>query len=268
MNRIQLIELHEQSWFPAFLRDEVTDTLRRGLDLTDAYASVLPLLQRALKETGALSVVDLCSGGGGPWLDLSSKLERRTDDLVIWLTDKYPNTTAFEDLQRCLKIGISFCKEAVDARNVPQSFDGFRTMFTSFHHFAPADAQAIVQSAVCARQGIGIFEVTRRSPSAIMLILVWSVASFFFTPLVRPFRWSRLLCTYLIPIIPFVLFFDGVVSCLRSYSVNELLLMVGRLDANGYKWDAGELRSSFGRVPIIYLIGIPEGLPCDSARQL
>jgi hypothetical protein len=43
-------------------------------------------------------------------------------------------------------------------------------MFTSFHHFRPAAAEAIIQNAVDARQGIGIFEVTRRSLSAITLV--------------------------------------------------------------------------------------------------
>jgi hypothetical protein len=68
MKRIQFIELHEQPWFPAFLRNQITDALQQGLKLSGAYAPVLPLLQSALETTGACCVVDLCSGGGGPWL--------------------------------------------------------------------------------------------------------------------------------------------------------------------------------------------------------
>ena len=37
-------------------------------------------------------------------------------------------------------------------------------------------------------------------------------------PTIRPFRWSRLFWTWLIPLVPFVLFYDGIVSCLRAYS--------------------------------------------------
>ncbi len=48
---------------------------------------------------------------------------------------------------------------------VPRELKGFRTMFTSFHHFPPEEARAILQNAVDAGEGIGIFEITRRAPS-------------------------------------------------------------------------------------------------------
>jgi hypothetical protein len=37
MRRVQFIELTEQPWFPSFLRDETTDALQFGLNLTNAY---------------------------------------------------------------------------------------------------------------------------------------------------------------------------------------------------------------------------------------
>jgi hypothetical protein len=109
---------------------------------------------------------------------------------------------------------------------VPGELQGFRTMFSSFHHFSPEEARAILQNAVEAGQGIGIFEITRRAPSTIALMFPWAIMLFVFTPLIRPFRWSRLLCTYVVPIIPLVLLFDGVVSCLRTYQPQELREMV------------------------------------------
>ena len=46
MRRIQFIELHEQTWFPAFLRDDITDTLQYALNLSRAYASRCPAAPR------------------------------------------------------------------------------------------------------------------------------------------------------------------------------------------------------------------------------
>src|SRR5258708_15923748 len=77
MRRVQFIELHEQPWFPSSLRDEVTDALQFGLNISKAYAPVVPLLQGVLDSAGSCSVVDLCSGGGGPWLGLSRELQPR-----------------------------------------------------------------------------------------------------------------------------------------------------------------------------------------------
>jgi hypothetical protein len=257
MQRVQFIELHEQPWFPAFLRNDITDILQFALNLSKAYASIAPLLQRALKSAGNPSIVDLCSGGGGPWLDLSRRLKGETGDVHVSLTDKFPNHAAFKNAQARSQISINFYTDSVDARNVPDELHGFRTMFTSFHHFPPEEARAIIQNTVDARQGIGIFEVTRRTASGILLIILWSFVPFFISPFVRPFRWSRLLFTYLVPVIPFVLLFDGVVSCLRTYRPGELRELVGGLSANGYQWQAGEFRDSGLTIPITYLIGYP-----------
>ena len=144
----------------------------------------------------------------------------------------------------------------VDATEVPNELQGFRTMFTSFHHFSPEQAGAVLQNAVDAGEGIGVFEVTRRAPSTILLTLAWGLLLFLCTPWIRPFRWSRLFWTYLVPIIPLVLLFDGVVSCLRSYRPIELREIVGRLIANDYQWEVGE---TSGELPVTYLIGRPRG---------
>jgi hypothetical protein len=131
-------------------------------------------------------------------------------------------------------------------------------MFTSFHHFAPEEARDILQDAADAGEGIGIFEITERTPSAIGFVVAWVALLFFGALWVRPFRWSRLLWTYLIPIIPFVLVVDGVVSCLRSYRPPELQEIVKQLTANRYQWEIGEIAGNFGKPPITYLIGHPK----------
>ncbi len=265
MRRLQFIELHEQPWFPSSLRDDVTDAVQFGFNLMRAYAPIAPLLQSVIDSTAngtndRQSIVDMCSGGGGPWLDLSRKLRSRnpsdSDGLQIWLTDKYPNLEAFQRISATSAHHISYYPESVDAMNVPRALKGMRTMFTSFHHFSPEHAQAILQNAVDAGESVGIFEITRRAPSTIGVIFVGTLLLFLHTPRIRPFRWSRLLWTYLIPIIPLVLLFDGIVSCLRTYRPQELHAIVEKLSARQYHWEIGELPGR--RAPVTYLIGYPE----------
>jgi hypothetical protein len=200
----------------------------------------------------------VCSGGGGPWLDLSRKLQPDAQVFKILLTDKYPNLRAFQNVRAASGNHIAFCPDSVDATKVPDELQGFRTMFTSFHHFAPEEARAILQNAVDAGQSIGIFEITRRAPSTISLMFPWALMSFVFTPLIRPFRWLRLLCTYVVPIIPLVLLFDGVVSCLRTYRPQELREIIKKLSGIEYQWEVGELSKAAGQPPITYLIGYPQ----------
>jgi hypothetical protein len=263
MRRIHFIEIHDQPWFPSSLRDYVTDALQFGFDLFKVYASTVPLLQRVVNSTGSRSIVDMCSGGGGPWLDLSRRLQSRKlpgdpPELRIWLTDKYPNVGALRNGIASSGNQIAFYPGSVDAMAVPPELRGMRTMFTSFHHFLPKEASAILQNAVDAGESIGIFEIPRRAPATIAFTFAFVFALFVCTPWIRPFRWSRLRWTYLVPIVPFVLLFDGVVSCLRTYRPQELRDMVAKLTATEYQWEIGE--HSTGKGLITYLIGYPRGL--------
>ena len=271
MRRVHFIELHEQPWFPPTLRADVTDALQFGFNLLHAYAPTAPLLQSVIDSTGNCanpeqastqqSIIDMCSGGGGPWLDLAGQLQCRNAGadslgLQVLLTDKYPNLEAFRSVSASSDHHISFYPEPVDAMKVPKTLKGLRTMFTSFHHFPPEDARAILQNAVDAGESIGIFEATKRAPSTIALIFAGILLMFVHTPRIRPFRWSRLFWTYLIPVIPLVLMFDGVVSCLRTYRPQELREMVEQLTSCQYQWEIGELVT--GKMPVTYLIGYPK----------
>jgi hypothetical protein len=258
MRRVQFIELHEQPWFPASLRYEVTDALQFGLNLLKAYAPIAPLLRGVLDTARTRSIVDMCSGGGGPWLDLCRKLRPEAQALHILLTDKYPNIKAFQNVRAASENQIAFYPDSVDAMKVPAELRGLRTMFTSFHHFPREEARAILQNAVDAGQSIGIFEITRRAFSTIALMFPWALMLFVCTPWIRPFRWSRLFWTYLVPVIPLVVLFDGVVSCLRTYRAEELQEITEELPGIEYRWEVGEHSGATGRPPITYLIGFPQ----------
>ncbi|HYT82344.1 MAG TPA: hypothetical protein VEK86_02755 [Gemmatimonadales bacterium] len=244
MARLQLIEIHDQPWCPPSLRDALTDFLGFVLRLGRSYAPIVPLLRDAVARAGATRIVDLCSGAGGPWPAL-----RRDVSVPVLLTDKYPNRQARTG-------SLPFHAEAVDATSVPRDLRGFRTLFTSFHHFRPAEARAILADAVDRGEGIGVFEVARRAPLEMALIALTWLAVLVLVPFVRPVRWSRLAWTYLPPVLPLVGTFDGIVSCLRAYSPAELRGLVAGLD--GYAWEIGEAPWTWWRpLTVSYLIGVP-----------
>lgn len=248
------MEIHDQPWCPASLRDAVTDNLQFYLDLGNHYAAVLPLLRASLARAGAGRVADLCSGAGGPW----RRLHRALDGVTVVLTDKYPNRAALERVAAGSGGRIEFSLDSVDAQQVPATLVGFRTMFTSFHHFRPASARAILEDAVRARQGIGVFELNARRPLAFAIAVLVPLLVLLSAPFIRPFRWSRIVWTYLVPALPLVAFVDYVVSCLRTYTPEELRALAAGVAGAAYEWEAGELRSRSSPVPITYLLGIPK----------
>jgi hypothetical protein len=88
-------------------------------------------------------------------------------------------------------------------------------------------------------------------------MLILPLLAWLFTPFLRPFRWSRLFWTYVVPAIPFVLLHDGIVSCLRTYEPAELQAMVARLHGRPYVWEIGRTVSPLSPIGITYLTGWP-----------
>lgn len=255
MRRIHLFELEDQPWFPKTIRDAGTDFLRFVAEVVKPYSPVVPRLRRAITATGSDSILDLCSGGAGPILAIQEELAAGGLEIPVTITDKFPNRPAFEHAQRRSAGKVNFVDEPVDASSVPPNLGGFRTLFTSLHHFRPEAAKQILQDAVDQRCPIGVFEMTERSLSPILAIPVLPVALLAMTPFIRPFRWSRLLWTYLIPIVPIFIIWDAFVSCLRTYSVRELRELVDALDCDGYSWEIGV--DPARPAPVSYLIGYP-----------
>src|SRR3984893_19158739 len=236
----RFFEFHDQQWFPKSLRDGVTDALQFILSLSGIYRPIVPLLNAAVDASGADRIVDLCSGGGGPWLWLYRLLRVRDGRRIeVCLTDKYPNGAAFENARQKTGGQITFYGGFVDAASLPRELSGFRTIFTSFHHFTPDEAVAILQNAAAEGQGIGVFEAAKRDPLNILLTVLMPLAGGLTAPFARPFRVSRIFWTYFIPVIPFVLFFDGVISCLRAYSQKELSVLAAQVKAENYVCQVG-----------------------------
>jgi hypothetical protein len=254
VRRVHLIEIHEKSWCPASLRDAATDYLQLTATLGSLYANLAPILSRALDRAGTRRIVDLCSGGGGPWFRLHARLEE--DGAVdVLLTDKFPNDSAMRRARELIPGGMEFSATPVDASDVPADLQGFRTLFAAFHHFRPEEARAVLEDAVRARQGIGVFEPLARSAASMSGMLFAPLLSMLITPFIRPFRLSRLFWAWLVPALPLIVFFDGVVSCWRSYTQSELRELTAPFD--GYTWEIGEVGVRGVPVPVTYLIGLP-----------
>lgn len=253
MGRLHLFEFEDQKWFPSFLRNYMTDFLQFLSNKTKMYAPVTPVIENGMKRSNTNRIIDLGSGGGGGLLWLNSELLKRQPQLRIVLTDLYPNIPAYK--YTCEQAeNIEFNPQPVNAMAVPDSLTGMRTMFLSLHHFKPRDARRILQNAVDARQGIAIFEAQERSIPSLLAMIFSPVTVLLTTPFIRPFKITRIVFTYLIPLVPLFVFWDGIVSSLRTYSVKEMQALVNSLNgADQYTWEIDRIKSGPGI--ILYLLG-------------
>ena len=253
MGRIHLFEFEDQKWFPSFLRNYGTDFLQFLSNKTKMYKPIVPVLKKALEKSNTTQVIDLGSGGGGGLIWLNSELIKDIPDLRITLTDFYPNLSAFKYKKKQAK-NFEFVETSVDARNVPPELKGLRTQFLSLHHFKPNDAKLILQNAIDTGNSIAVFEAQERSIPSIIAMLFSPISVLLTTPFIRPFKFGRILFTYLIPIVPLFVLWDGIVSSLRTYSVKEMNTLVESLNGTEkYDWEINKVKS--GPSVVLYLLG-------------
>jgi hypothetical protein len=259
MNRIDLPEIEDQAWCPAVVRDALTDFLSTAGHITRFYDSYARDIADVMQRTGNKRIVDLCTGGGLPALDMLDALGRvGVPDAEAVLTDLYPNVSAITARAASRPHAVRAMTSSVDATNVPEDLTGFRTLFNAFHHFPPELAQKILEDAVRKAQPIACFELVERSS---LFLVGWPFVPMLGAAAVLPFAGrmpaARFALTYVAPVIPAVVAWDGFASCMRSYSVPELRAMVAPLETSRYRFRV-ERRPT--RAPFTYatcLMGAP-----------
>ncbi len=252
MRRLHLFEFGDLPWFPQVLRDAETAYLA-------ASYRVLPMLARLWAEKIAIvlrpgepaEILDLCSGSGGAMPMILDELERHGYTARATLTDLYPNPKSASHPR------IAWVAEPVDASRVPPELAGVRTMCSAFHHFRPDAAKAILNDAFERRRAICILEGGSGTLSAAAAMVGVPLAVLALMPFARPLRRAYLVFTYLIPVVPLMLLWDGMVSLLRIYSPEQMRELIAGLEAPDYTWETGriQVRGIPGGLP--YLIGRP-----------
>jgi len=261
MRRINLFEFTDQAWYPAVFRRIQTDYLEFVVTRGASHQSLIPLFRRALQHAEMHEILDLCSGGAGPWMRLHTLLKEAGLEVNVTLSDKYPNPDVLQKWSASPNAVIKYLPEPVDALRVPSNLPGMRTMFEGFHHFKPAQARHILQEAVEKRVPIGVFEASLKPPQGpfifILSPLMTILGYLFATPFIRPHTWSRFLWTYLLPLVPLATCWDGMVSFLRVYSQNDLKELTRSIVNSDYAWEIGQASTETPLFVFTYLVGYP-----------
>jgi len=253
MGRIHLFEFEDQKWFPAILRNFVTDFLQFISSKSGIYKPVVPLIENVLLEAETDTIIDLGSGGGGAIIGINKELLIKMPQLKIILTDYYPNLPAFRQAKKTAS-NIEFISSPVDASDVSPELKGLRTLFLVFHHFKPDLAVQVIQNAIDTQSPIAIFESQERNFLNFFGVIFSPLTVLYVTPFIRPFSIKRLIFTYLIPIVPLVVLWDGMVSVMRTNSVKEMKALLSKVNGKEkYDWKIDKINS--GLMRILFLTG-------------
>lgn len=257
MGRVHLFEFGDLKWFPQRFKNYLTDFLEFGANFFDIYKGIDTILLKGLMKSETAVILDMGSGGGGGWPKIIERLKKKRATLKVKLSDFHPNIDAFKKLKAKFPDHIEFETRSVDARNVQADLKGLRTMFLCFHHMKPDEGTAILQNAINAKQPIAIFEAQDRSIASTIAMLFSPITTLLFTPFIKPFSIVRIVFTYIIPVLPLVILFDGLVSNLRTYHEDELMALVRKTkNHESFEWEIGRKknRGSF----VLYLLAFPK----------
>jgi hypothetical protein len=263
--RAQLMEIGDWQRLPQLLHDAITLVLR--VCYKQLYSPEWQeKIEAALRSTGTDQVLDLASGGGGPWFDLAGRVKGASGrPAAVTLSDLYPNRLTRRLVKRERSPHLSYLDEPVDATAVPAALAAqarVRTMFTSFHHLPAPVARKVLEDVFHRRDALVVFEATRNSPMGLAVTALMPLNTLLVTPFIRPLTLAQLFLTYVVPVIPLIMGFDGLVSARRTYSPRELQELVAGLDAPDYKWEVGLVSPrGWGWLPLKfpYLMGTPAG---------
>ncbi len=257
MHNKRFFEFEDLAWFPNAIRQGGTDYLRYFMNLSGFYDDAVPLIARLLEKAGETKILDLCSGGGGG-------IERTTKKLLKWsglnlsitLSDKFPNLSAFKHISRTTGNVIDYIAEPVDALQIPQHLPGMLTMFTALHHFNEEEIKKILSQATKQKRSIAFFDGADKHIGSALAILLFQPISFVAaTPFIRPFTWKRILFTYVLPAIPIMTMWDGLISVSRLHHWKTLKKIAEETEP-AYHWQVGLLRNKLG-MGVTYLTGYP-----------
>ncbi|KAG8170040.1 hypothetical protein KVR01_000785 [Diaporthe batatas] len=267
--RMHLFEIDDQPWFPPWFRAKVqaalTQTWNSQIPLLQPVSParmVSRLLQAHLGDRLADHVfVDFCAGGGGPTPSIERYINQDTSQgpVQFVLTDLHPHIENWTRASR-RSPNIHFSPSQIDASDAPPDLlanhlntnnalgsgkKQFRLFNLAFHHFDDPLARRILANTLQTSDGFAIFELQDRSLRAFLACCLLGVGVLLSAPLFA-WRWrspGTLFWSWVVPVLPFVLVYDGWVSSLRTRTPDEVEALLRTCGAGEDEVSQWEMRS-------------------------
>ncbi|MEM6380118.1 MAG: hypothetical protein AAF705_18130, partial [Bacteroidota bacterium] len=135
---------------------------------------------------------------------------------------------------------------------------GVYSFINCFHQLSRKEAEKYLNDIVKSNNPVVIVEGNNDSLWQIVGMTIFVPTTIILaSPFVKPFRWSRFLFTYLIPVLPMITVIDGCIALLKLYNPQDLKILTKSIHTSDYDWQIGKNPNGRGG-KIIYLKGLPK----------
>jgi len=225
MRRKQVRQIINNNWLPAVLKTNIREFLDWFVLKVNATKPFVPVLNEALKTSDKKRIINVDFGLGAGIKSVASLLDK---DLEI---------------------------ESISIKDFNTEQQGLYTFINCFHQLNKEQAQDVLEQIAISKNPVVALEGNNDSLWQIIGMTVFvPLTVLLASPFVKPFHWSRLMFTYLIPILPLIIMIDGCLALLKLYNPEDLKELTSDIIVGNYKWQSGKNDNGRGG-KVIYLTG-------------
>lgn len=220
---LHLFEFMDHARTPQAIRQTLLDVLDFcNRDFRPHYQDIAAEILRHLKGTPITQVVEL--GAGTAPITQALAGSDSSEHLRLIPSDLYPEPTLWKKLENQHPKQVQPAYHPVDFTIPQQSVPGSSVVLSAtLHHIPTTQRMATLQALAESADLVLIFEPVQKNPVSMFLVL-FAVIPALLTPLARwtsPGSVRRVLWCWLVPIVPLMFVWDGLVSCIRQWNRAE-----------------------------------------------
>ncbi|MCQ8129164.1 hypothetical protein [Methylomonas rivi] len=196
------------------------------------YKLWVPSFSNFIKRVGKNKYLECCSGAGEPLTLIDSQLDKNEVGLVNYLlSDIRPNPDVVNKFNQNQLSRFRYIENPVDVTQDLDKFDCPKIFINSFHHFSKKQVEKILINNFKNKNEIVVLEYVSNSLLGYLSMTVGPLVVFLTLPFLVKLRHLPIMAlfTYVFPLFPLMMLWDGIVSCLHEHSVEDLKQIVNKL---------------------------------------
>lgn len=196
------------------------------------YKLWIPSFEDYIKAKNPEKILELCAGSGDALPLIVSKMKNENiENIQFKMSDLKPNKEFIEKYNSDQNNQFTYSSTPVDASRPTAEQNCPKLFINSFHHFPENLARTILHNNLKNGNDIIIFEYVKSSFLGYISMVAGTFVSLLTIPFVVKLKHLPLMIffTYLIPLFPLMFLWDGITSCYRAYTTEDIKELVKSL---------------------------------------